>query len=66
MQTMTAPAVFNPRAFFDGKKNLFAVGPLKIQGTAAEVSWDPSRPIMCTPKHGAAHATRFAKSSWSA
>ncbi|KAN0130852.1 Piwi domain containing protein [Lactarius tabidus] len=36
MQTMTAPAVFNPRAYFDGKKNLFSVGPLKIQGTAAE------------------------------
>ena len=34
---MTAPAVFNPRAFFDGKKNLFSVGPLKMQGTAAEV-----------------------------
>lgn len=36
MQTMTAPAVFNPRAYFDGKKNLFSVGSLKIQGTAAE------------------------------
>ncbi|KAH9074742.1 ribonuclease H-like domain-containing protein [Lactarius deliciosus] len=36
MQNITAPAVFNPRAFFDGKKNLFSVGPLKIQGTAAE------------------------------
>ena len=34
---MTAPAVFNPRAYFDGKKNLFSVGSLKIQGTAAEV-----------------------------
>ena len=34
---MTAPAAFNPRAYFDGKKNLFSVGPLKIQGTAAEV-----------------------------
>jgi len=37
MQNITAPAVFNPRAFFDGKKNLFSVGPLKMQGTAAEV-----------------------------
>ncbi|KAI9440667.1 Piwi domain-containing protein [Lactarius indigo] len=36
MQNITAPAVFNPRAFFDGKKNLFSVGPLKMQGTAAE------------------------------
>ena len=48
MQTMTAPAVFNPRAFFDGKKNLFSVGPLKMQGTAAEVRERPSRLIMCT------------------
>jgi hypothetical protein len=37
LQNITAPAVFNPRAFFDGKKNLFSVGPLKMQGNAAEV-----------------------------
>lgn len=37
LQNITAPSVFNPRAFFDGKKNLFSVGPLKMQGDAAEV-----------------------------
>jgi hypothetical protein len=37
LQNITAPTVFNPRAFFDGKKNLFSVGPLKMQGNAAEV-----------------------------
>ncbi|KAI9449778.1 Piwi-domain-containing protein [Russula earlei] len=36
LQSMTEPSVFNPRAFFDGKKNLFSVGPLKMQGDAAE------------------------------
>ncbi|KAH9965047.1 Piwi domain-containing protein [Lactifluus volemus] len=36
LQNITAPTVFNPRAFFDGKKNLFSVGPLKMQGNAAE------------------------------
>lgn len=54
MQTMTAPAVFNPRAYFDGKKNLFSVGPLKMQGTAAEV-----RENLRVRKHEGAHATRF-------
>jgi hypothetical protein len=37
LQNITAPSVFNPRAFFDGKKNMFSVGPLKMQGDAAEV-----------------------------
>ena len=37
MQNITAPAVFNPRAFYDGKKNLFSVGPLRMEGDAAEV-----------------------------
>jgi hypothetical protein len=37
LQNITAPSVFNPRAFYDGKKNLFSVGPLKMQGDAAEV-----------------------------
>ncbi|KAN0105332.1 Piwi domain containing protein [Russula decolorans] len=36
LQNITAPSVFNPRAFFDGKKNLFSAGPLKMQGDAAE------------------------------
>jgi hypothetical protein len=58
MQTMTAPAVFNPRAYFDGKKNLFSVGPLKIQGTAAEVR-ENLRLIMCKRKHEGAYATHF-------
>ena len=37
LQNITAPSVFNPRAFFDGKRNLFSVGALKMQGDAAEV-----------------------------
>ena len=37
MQNITAPSVFNPRAFYDGKKNLFSAGALKMQGDAAEV-----------------------------
>jgi hypothetical protein len=41
LQNITAPSVFNPRAFFDGKKNLFSVGPLKMQGDAAEVRRPP-------------------------
>jgi hypothetical protein len=61
MQTMTAPAVFNPRAFFDGKKNLFSVGPLKMQGTAAEVRETLALDVYTT--HEGAHATRFAQSS---
>ncbi|KAH9983910.1 Piwi domain-containing protein [Russula compacta] len=36
LQNITAPSVFNPRAFFDGKKNLYSAGPLKMQGDAAE------------------------------
>ncbi|KAI0292287.1 Piwi domain-containing protein [Russula brevipes] len=36
LQNITAPSVFNPRAFYDGKKNLFSAGPLKMQGDAAE------------------------------
>lgn len=41
LQNITAPSVFNPRAFYDGKKNLFSVGPLKMQGDAAEVKETP-------------------------
>jgi hypothetical protein len=37
LQNITAPSVFNPRAFYDGKKNLFSAGPLKMNGDAAEV-----------------------------
>ncbi|KAI0272588.1 Piwi domain-containing protein [Gloeopeniophorella convolvens] len=32
LQNITEPSVFNPRAFFDGKKNLFSVGPLRMNG----------------------------------
>jgi hypothetical protein len=61
LQNITAPAVFNPRAFFDGKKNLFSVGPLKMQGNAAEVSHS------LLAAQGGAHSARLAKkqnSSW--
>lgn len=37
LQNITEPSVFNPRAFYDGKKNLFSAGPLKMNGDAAEV-----------------------------
>jgi hypothetical protein len=56
LQNITAPSVFNTRAFYDGKKNLFSVGPLNMQGDAAEVSartnspFGPSPPIWAPAK----------------
>ena len=38
LQNISEPTIFNPRAFFDGNKNLFSVGGLKeLHGNAAEV-----------------------------
>jgi hypothetical protein len=52
LQNITAPSVFNPRAFYDGKKNLFSAGPLKMQGDAAEVSARIFGPPIWAPAKG--------------
>jgi hypothetical protein len=66
LQNITAPSVFNPRAFFDGKKNLFSVGPLKMQGDAAEVS-NPRFRSRYRGMDSIAHTARLpdTSSSWS-
>jgi hypothetical protein len=62
LQNITAPSVFNPRAFYDGKKNLFSVGPLKMQGDAAEVS-NPRFRSRCRDMDSTAHAARLPDTS---